>query len=157
MMKRIAALVLSLLIIFSFSACSSDFDAEEAVGRFDSFAEQLGGSQITSDEKLIGKRKYAGNDRYTGSYIAECDNADGRDVIFGGASVKERKIKLAVNSITASGSFKIRVRLGSETEEYTVEGTGGFVKELYFNGGGNYIMIDYESFNGKVELSAEYI
>lgn len=157
MMKKIALLILSLLIIFSFSACSSNLDAEEAVNKFDGFAEQLSRSQITSDEKLVGKREYANNDRYTGSYIAECDNADGRDVIFGGASVKERKLKLTVNSATYSGSFKIRVRLGSETEEYAVDGTGGFAKELEFSGGGNYIMIDYESFKGKVELSAEYI
>lgn len=83
--------------------------------------------------------------------------ADGRDVIFGGASVKERKIKLVANSITDSGNFKIRVRLGSKVEKYTVDGTSGFAKELEFNGGGNYIMIDYENFKGKVELSAEYI
>ena len=77
MIKMISVLILSLLIIFSFSACSSNFYAEEAVNKFDSFAEQLSRSQITSDEKLIGKRKYANNDHYTGSYIAECDTLTG--------------------------------------------------------------------------------
>lgn len=157
MMKKIAVLVLSLLIIFSFSACSSNLDAEEVVNKFDSFAEQLSRSQITSDKKLVGKREYANNDHYTGNYIAKCDNADGRDVIFGGASVKEHKLKLTVNSAKYSGSFKIRVRLGSEVEEYIVDENGSFEKELEFNGGGNYIMIDYENFKGTVELSAEYI
>lgn len=150
-------LILSLLIVFSFSTCSSNLDTEAVISKFDSFAEQLGRSQITSDEELIGKREYANSDHYTGNYIAKCDNTNGHDVIFGGTSVKERKLKLTVNSKTDSGSFKIQVRLGSELEEYTADENGSFEKKLEFNGGGNYIMIDYENFKGKVELSTEYI
>lgn len=157
MMKKILAVLLSLAMVCSFSACSSDWDAEEVVSSFDAFAESLGQTQITGDNNLIGERKYADDDHYTGEYTAECDNADGRDVIFGGASVKERKLKLTVKIAAETGNAVIRIRLGAEVEEYTADENGNFEKELDFNGGGNYIMIDYENFKGKVNLLSEYL
>ncbi len=50
----------------------------------------------------------------------------------------------------------IRIRLGSEVKEYKVDGDGNLEKELDFQGGGNYIMIDYDNFTGIVDLTAEY-
>lgn len=88
--------------------------------------------------------------------ISICLSESGRDVIFGGGSVKEKTVRLKAKILTESGTALLRVRLGSEVKEYKVDGDGSFEKELDFQGGGNYIMIDYDNFTGTVELTSEY-
>ena len=54
------------------------------------------------------------------------------------------------------GVTSVAVEADNEVKEYKVDGDGNLEKELDFQGGGNYIMIDYENFTGIVDLTAEY-
>lgn len=155
-MKKILAVFMALCMMFTFGGCRSRFDVQKAVNLYDHVLEQFGRFMLTRDGKLIGEREFA-DDRYTGTYSANCDGADRKEVVFGGTSVKERKIKLTAFVFTESGAAVIRVRMGERSKVLNVDENGCFEKELVLNGGGNYIMIDYDDFTGIVVLYSEYI
>lgn len=155
-MKKIISLLLAVIMLFSFTSCIHKDNAELIIGGIDRMINIFSLSQLTSDSSLIGKRYYRDRNRCTGSYSASCLSESGRDVIFGGRSVKEKTVTLKAKILTESGTALLRVRLGSEIKEYKVDGDGSFEKELDFQGGGNYIMIDYDNFTGTVELTSEY-
>lgn len=77
-------------------------------------------------------------------------------MVFGGASVKDRKIKLKVKILTESGAVSLRVRTGSDVKEYSVDENGIIEKTFDFDSGGNYAMIIYNNFTGTVEMTSEY-
>lgn len=156
-MKKYISALIAILMIFTFSACGFDnIEPRKIVEKFDKVTEFISKSQITKDKDLFGKREYS-DDKYVGSYESICDEADGRDVIFGGASVKERKIKVYGNIKTDKGSAKVRIRLGEKVNLLEIDENGNFCKELDFDGGGNYIMIDYKNFSGSISLTSEYV
>lgn len=155
--KIISVVIIFTVVMFLFSARCVNTSPREYVEIIDDIALKISKTQITDDENLIGEREYYFDDCYTGEYYAQCDNVTGRDVVFGGASVKERRLKLKVDSTSNSGNFKIRIRLGYEAIEYNTYEDGSFEKELEFNGGGNYIMIDYDNFSGNIKMTCEYI
>ncbi|MBS6475681.1 MAG: hypothetical protein KH354_06840 [Clostridiales bacterium] len=160
MIRRILTTICLLWLLLCLSscvACSSfaRFDPQNAVERFDRFAEWLSQSQITGDRNLIGQRSCA-KDAYTGEYRAQCSSASGREVIFGGASVKERILKLFASIETVSGKATLRIRLGASVKEYPADEYGRLETELKLNGGGNYIMLCYENFTGTIVLSSAY-
>lgn len=154
-MKRIAIALLSVVILLTLSGCRFKIDPESIIEKYDSLTEWLGHFQITRDDQLIGERKY-GSDHYVGNYTADCRSERGRDVIFGGASIKQRKIRLSVSIIAEEGSATVRIRLGADVEEHEFTTNGFIEKEIMLNGG-NYIMIDYDNFSGAVTLTSEYI
>lgn len=154
-MKKIISLLLAVIMLFSFTSCIHKDNAELIIGGIDRMINIFSLSQLTSDRSLIGKRYYRDRNRCTGSYSASCLSGSGRDVI-GGGSAKERTVILKAKILTESGTALIRIRLGSEVKEYKVDGDGNLEKELDFQGGGNYIMIDYDNFTGIVDLTAEY-
>ena len=155
-MKKYINVLLAIFMIFTFSSCGLDnIEPHKIVEKFDNLTEFISKSQITKDKDLFGKREYS-DDKYVGSYEAKCDKADGRDVIFGGASVKERKVKVYGNIKAEKGSAKVRIRLGDKVNLLDIDENGNFNKELDFDGGGNYIMIDYKDFSGSVTLTSEY-
>ena len=105
---------------------------------------------------MIGERTLSGDDYYTGSYAAQCENADGRDVVFGGASVYEKKLKVTAKVETTSGTATFRIRIGAEVEEHTADEEGNLELDLELESGNIYIMIDYSDFSGTLEMTCEY-
>ena len=58
---------------------------------------------------------------------------------------------------TEAGEAKVRIRRNATVEEYEPDEHGGLELVLDLSGGGNYIMVCYDSFSGTVELHAEYL
>ncbi len=154
-MKKLLVFFLTLILCMSLNSCAfDDIDPQEIVDKFDSFAEFLSKSQITNDKDLIGKRTYKENN-YVGEYSSNCSFATGRDVIFGGASVYNRKIKVYGKIKTQNGFADVRIRTGSTVNIIKSDKEGNFEETFDFDGGGNYIMIDYNNFSGEIELFAK--
>lgn len=105
---------------------------------------------------IIGVR-VLGEDAYAGSYTADCKNNTGRDVIFGGASIEERSIKVYGTVKIESGAAMVRIRLNDDVIELETDGQGFFETELNLSTGGNYVMVVYEDFSGTVEMNSEYV
>ena len=155
-MKKILAIFIAVVIILAVVEVVRKPSAQQIVDDFDSIAHVISLTQITRDSKLIGKRENIDKDSYIGSYSSSCISEYGRDEVFGGASVKDRKIKLKVKILKESGGASIRVRTNSYVEDYSVDENGNFEKTFDFDSGGNYAMIIYNNFTGTVEMTSEY-
>lgn len=154
-MKKLLALVFALCIAFSCSSCQlTPLQANSAVGFLEYAAHALGRSQITKEENLLGHRVWE-KDRYTGEYTVQGANKNGQDVIFGGASIRPRALRLSGTIHTRSGKAVLRIRQNSVVWEIPVS-EGAFETELHFGSGGNYIMLAYEDFEGSIELVSAY-
>ena len=149
-MRKLLRCCLALILTLSLSACGKG-----SLEGLEEWAGKLGQTQITDGKDLIGSRE-AGIDDYIGSYEAECEDDSGRDVIFGGASTKERTLCVSGTVRTESGSATVRIRLNDEVIELTPDENGDFETELSLESGGNYIMVLYEDFTGTVELRSAY-
>lgn len=154
-MKRWIALGLLLMTLASLTACRIP-DAMGIHGLMDGLAQHLGRSQITDEGDLIGKRSLNG-DGYTGGYCCAAAGTTGRDVVFGGASIDRRCIRISGTVETVSGTARIRIRLNDQVVVLTCDPDGCFGTMLSMNSGGNYIMVDYDRFVGRVELDSAYV
>lgn len=155
-MKKVFAIFAVAVLLLTFVEIKRKPSAEQIVNDFDGAIHIISLTQITSDKKLIGKRSFVDKDTYIGSYFSSCISENGRDVVFGGASIKDRKINLKVKILTESGAASLRVRTGSDVKEYSVDENGIIEKTFDFNSGGNYAMIIYNNFTGTVEMTSEY-
>ena len=155
-MKKMLAIFIAAVIILGAVEVVRKPPAQQIVDDFDSIVHVISLTQITRGSKLIGKRDFIDKDTYIGSYSSSCISENGRDVVFGGASVKDRKIKLKVQILTESGAASLRVRTGSDVNEYSVDENGILEKTFDFDSGGNYAMIIYNNFTGTVEMTSEY-
>lgn len=155
-MKKLVSLFLLFCIVFGCSACSKqNADPQKILNVYEKVVAACGRTQITKTEDLIGNRVLK-EDSYVGTYLATCQNESGRDVVFGGGSLQERKVKIHGTIQTQSGSATLSVRLGEGKQEITTDKDGNFEALLEMNGGGNYIMLDYAQFEGVVKLYADY-
>lgn len=155
MKHTILALVL-LGMLLSCSACRLDaLEPEELRLFLDDVASDLGSTQITDDQDLIGQRT-RGTDTYTGSYTASCSDQTGRDMTFGGASTRDRVLRCWGTVTAQSGTAAIRIRLNEDVVILEPDEHGRFDTQLHLKSGGNYIMVDYTDFVGTVELHCGY-
>ena len=157
-MKHTTIFLLLTVLLLSLTGCRSNFMEPEAMQDFlDGVVENIGDSQITDDDDLIGARLLVDDDSYVGEYTAECNHMTGRDVVFGGASIHNRDLFLSGHIDAESGKATVRIRMNSEVVELEPDADGYFETTLKLNNGGNYIMVVYEDFSGTVEMNSEYL
>ncbi len=156
-MRRIILVCLTGCLLLHLTACHLEHvSPEQVLGSMENVVSGLGSTQITKDHQLSGRR-ILGEDAYVGTYQAHCSGITHRDVIFGGASIQDRSLKVSGDIVTASGSATIRIRLGEEVTELSCDENGHFEVNLSLCGGGNYIMAEYQNFTGEVNMVSEYI
>ena len=82
-MKQLITYLLLTGLILGLAGCRLNYmEPEEMQDFLDGVVENIGDSQITDDEDLIGTRTLAdSDDSYAGAYTAECESVTGRDVI----------------------------------------------------------------------------
>ena len=132
-------------------------EPEEMKEFLDGVVENIGDSQVTDDDDLIGARLQVDDDSYVGEYTAECSHMTGRDVVFGGASIHNRDLFLSGHIETESGNTTVRIRMNSEVIELEPDADGYFETTLKLDNGGNYIMVIYEDFSGMLKMTCEYM
>ena len=157
-MKHTTIFLLLTVLLLSLTGCRSNFMEPEAMQDFlDGVVENIGDSQVTDDDDLIGERLLIDNDSYAGEYSVECNHMTGRDVVFGGASIHNRDLFLSGHIETESGNATVRIRMNSEVVELEPDADGHFETTLKLDNGGNYIMVIYDDFSGVVEMNSEYL
>ena len=126
-MKHAIIFLLLTVLLLSLTGCRSNFMEPEAMQDFlDGVVENIGDSQITDDDDLIGARLLVDDDSYVGEYTAECNHMTGRDVVFGGASIHNRDLFLSGHIETESGNATVRIRMNSEVIELEPDDDGYF-------------------------------
>ena len=157
-MKHTTIFLLLTVLLLSLNGCKFNYMEPEEMKEFlDGVVEDIGDSQVTDDDDLIGARLLVDDDSYVGEYTAECSHMTGRDVVFGGASIHNRDLFLSGHIETESGNATVRIRMNSEVVELEPDADGYFETTLKLNNGGNYIMVVYEDFSGTVEMNSEYL
>ena len=157
-MKHTTIFLLLTVLLLSLTGCRSNFMEPEAMQDFlDGVVEDIGDSQVTDDDDLIGARLLVDDDSYVGEYTAECSHMTGRDVVFGGASIHNRDLFLSGHIDAESGKATVRIRMNSEVIELEPDADGYFETTLKLDNGGNYIMVIYDVFSGVVEMNSEYL
>ena len=157
-MKHTTIFLLLTVLLLSLTGCRSNFMEPEAMQDFlDGVVEDIGDSQVTDDDDLIGARLLVDDDSYVGEYTAECSHMTGRDVVFGGASIHNRDLFLSGHIETESGNATVRIRMNSEVVELEPDADGYFETTLKLDNGGNYIMVIYEDFSGMLKMTCEYM
>ena len=157
-MKHTTIFLLLTVLLLSLTGCRSNFMEPEAMQDFlDGVVEDIGDSQVTDDDDLIGARLLVDDDSYVGEYTAECSHMTGRDVVFGGAAIHNRDLFLSGHIETESGNATVRIRMNSEVVELEPDADGYFETTLKLNNGGNYIMVIYEDFSGMLKMTCEYM
>ena len=77
-MKHTIIFLLLTVLLLSLIGCRSNFMEQEAMHEFlDGVVENIGDSQITDDDDLIGTRLMVDDDCYVGEYTAECNHMTG--------------------------------------------------------------------------------
>lgn len=156
-MKTLLIISLVLCVLLLASGCQWKGGPSGGIYEgLDKLAGNLGSSQITKDDMLIGQRSITA-DAYTGTYSSAGDGQTGRDVVFGGASIEDRVLHCFGEISTESGEACVRIRLNQEVYLLPLDPDGRFETELYLHSGGNYVMIDYTDFVGTVEMTCEYL
>lgn len=154
-MKRGIFIIFALIMTLCLASCGlKELEPDAMYNFIDGIAEEFGQSQLTKGTNRIGKRSVS-SDTYTGHYWADCGGNTGRDVVFGGASVKQRTLHIRGHINTKSGQAWIRIRMNEEVTELRADQSGLFETELSFNSGGYYIMVCYDAFEGTVEMTSE--
>ena len=157
-MKHTIIFLLLTVLLLSLTGCRSNFMEPEAMQDFlDGVVENIGDSQVTEDDDLIGARLLVDDDSYVGEYTAECTHMTGRDVVFGGASIHNRDLFLSGHIETESGNATVRIRMNSEVVELEPDADGYFETTLKLDNGGNYIIVIYEDFSGMLKMTCEYM
>lgn len=155
-MKKVIAGALLICVLTVLVGCTDwndNSDGIKIIEQVKAWTETLGKKHITKDSDLCGERVLdQEGDYYSGSYNAQAERMAVREVIFGGAGVENRTVICSGNIETKSGSVAIRVRMNEEVIYLSPDDNGYFEKELSFESGGNYIMVDYEDFTGSIEL-----
>ena len=157
-MKHTIIILFLAVLLLSLTRYRCNFTEPNEMQEFlNGVVENIGDSQITDDDDLIGARFLADNDSYAGEYTAECSHMTGRDVVFGGASIHNRALFLFGHIETESGKATVRIRMNSEVVELEPDADGYIETTLKLNNGGNYIMVIYEDFSGTMEMTCEYM
>lgn len=155
-MKKIALVVLVICVLLGVSVYTiENISPSTILNTYEKVVESCGRTQVSDDKDLIGKRTLK-EDAYVGTYIANCANENGREVIFGGGSLKERKVKVHGTIKTESGKATLSVRIGENKNTVTTDDNGDFTILLDMDGGGNYVILDYEDFTGSINLYSDY-
>ncbi len=156
-MKKFAAFAVVVVLLIAVSGCRMlEFSKQSILESYDNALSSLGRYCLTEDECLSGSRSFAGDD-YTGSYVAQYHGQSGREVVFGGTSIEERSLRISGRVVVSQGSAELCVRLGTAVVLLEPGQDGCFDSEVRLTGGSNYVVLDYESFTGSVELAVEPI
>lgn len=150
---RRALLWMVVMMLSLLCGCGENWDKDALLERYDSVTEALASTQFTDEDDLIGVRMWEDGQRYTGVYAADCAEESGRDVVFGGASIYERKIRLTASASPKYGTAILRIRLNTEVMEYPLS-QEPLDLDLTLESGGAYVMVDYEDYTGTVVLSS---
>lgn len=155
-MKNILAITAALILLISLSACGLDGNEPESIsGGLDGIVGRIENHQITPDRRLVGERNDI-DDSYAGSYTAQCCGQTGRDVIFAGGVLQDRKVRVYGHVFKESGTAVVRIVSGAIATEIEIDENGNFEGTLDLTSAANSIEISYRNFTGRVELTSEY-
>ena len=135
---------------------NKNFSKDAILDTYNSVIKFWGDDSLTSDKELKGKREY-GVDHYVGTYNANYDGYTGKEILFGGTSLKRKDsdhITIKIQLEKEDGNIKIINRLG-EKDITVLEDTGEYNDTIYIENMSYYLIVELDNFKGnlKVEIN----
>lgn len=150
-MRKIAVLCLISICLISISACTK----KEIVNRYNQVLQDVGKSNLTSDKKLQGERKF-GKDSYVGSYEADYKKYSGEEKIFGGTALERNtgnEISIDGNIRIEEGKIRLLLQTGDDDPKVLFEAQGSYSDTIELPSASNYITIQADNFTGVIDLN----
>lgn len=156
-MKRILTVsLLSLCLLFTITGCSGNNVKDNVINDFNDMLQHFSKYALTDEKDLQGD-KTKGEDTYTGSYVADYEDFNGKEYIFGGTALERDKGNdLTVTYELTVDSGTVRFYWRDKEEEKIIadtSDTGSYSVTLAE--GDNYLALEGDNFCGSLQVTVE--
>ena len=156
-MKRILTVsLLSLCLILTITGCSGDNVKDNVINGFNDMLQHFSKYALTDENDLQGD-KTKGDDTYTGSYVADYEDFNGEEYIFGGTALERDKgsdLTVTYELTVDSGTVKLYWR-DKEEEKIIADASDTGTYSVTLEEGDNYLTLEGDDFCGSLRVTVE--
>lgn len=156
-MKRILTVsLLSLCLVFTITGCSGDNVKDNVINGFNDMLQHFSKYALTDENDLQGD-KTKGDDTYTGSYVADYEDFNGEEYIFGGTALERDKgsdLTVTYQLTVDSGTVRFYWR-DKEEEEIIADASDTGTYSVTLEEGDNYLTLEGDDFCGSLRVTVE--
>ena len=156
-MKRILiASLLSLCLVFTITGCSGNNVKDNVINGFNDMLQHFSKYAITDEKDLQGD-KTKGEDTYTGSYVADYEDFNGEEYIFGGTALERDKgsdLTVTYQLTVDSGTVRFYWR-DKEEEKIIADASDTGTYSVTLEEGDNYLTLEGDDFCGSLRVTVE--
>ncbi len=156
-MKRILTVsLLSLCLIFALTGCSGDNVKDNVINGFNDMLQHFSKYALTDENDLQGD-KTKGDDTYTGSYVADYEDFNGEEYIFGGTALERDKgsdLTVTYQLTVDSGTVRFYWR-DKEEEKIIADASDTGTYSVTLEEGDNYLTLEGDDFCGSLRVTVE--
>ena len=156
-MKRIFTVsILSLCLILTITGCSGDNVKDNVINGFNDMLQHFSKYALTDENDLQGD-KTKGDDTYTGSYVADYEDFNGEEYIFGGTALERDKgsdLTVTYQLTVDSGTVRFYWR-DKEEEKIIADASDTGTYSVTLEEGDNYLTLEGDDFCGSLRVTVE--
>ena len=156
-MKRILTVsLLSLCLILTITGCSGDNVKDNVINGFNDMLQHFSKYALTDENDLQGD-KTKGDDTYTGSYVADYEDFNGEEYIFGGTALERDKgsdLTVTYELTVDSGTVRFYWR-DKEEEQIIADASDTGTYSVTLEEGDNYLTLEGDDFCGSLRVTVE--
>lgn len=156
-MKRILTVsLLSLCLILTITGCSGDNVKDNVINGFNDMLQHFSKYALTDENDLQGD-KTKGDDTYTGSYVADYEDFNGEEYIFGGTALERDKgsdLTVTYQLTVDSGTVRFYWR-DKEEEKIIADASDTGTYSVTLEEGDNYLTLEGDDFCGSLQVVVE--
>ena len=156
-MKRILTVsLLSLCLILTITGCSGDNVKDNVINGFNDMLQHFSKYALTDENDLQGD-KTKGDDTYTGSYVADYEDFNGEEYIFGGTVLERDKgsdLTVTYQLTVDSGTVRFYWR-DKEEEKIIADASDTGTYSVTLEEGDNYLTLEGDDFCGSLRVTVE--
>ena len=158
--KIIAVVFLALILTAGLAGCGSNHDKnslkDNLIDGWDNWIQSFSKHALTKEKDLQGEKE-KGVDAYTGTYVADYDEFNGKEFIFGRTALNRENgnhLQVTYKLTIEAGTAELNWIAGSD--EYSIANISSEdTKEYTISSGDNYVVLKGENFSGSLELTVK--
>ena len=149
-------LLSSLCLILTITGCSGDNVKDNVINGFNDMLQHFSKYALTDENDLQGD-KTKGDDTYTGSYVADYEDFNGEEYIFGGTALERDKgsdLTVTYQLTVDSGTVRFYWR-DKEEEKIIADASDTGTYSVTLEEGDNYLTLEGNDFCGSLQVVVE--
>ena len=156
MKRNLTVSLLSLCLVFTITGCSGDNVKDNVINGFNDMLQHFSKYALTDENDLQGD-KTKGDDTYTGSYVADYEDFNGEEYIFGGTALERDKgsdLTVTYQLTVDSGTVRFYWR-DKEEEKIIADASDTGTYSVTLEEGDNYLTLEGDDFCGSLRVTVE--